>query len=192
MQQVRAGLKAIYLSGWQIAADNNLAGGMYPDQSIYPANSGPELVKKINRTLSRADEIEVMENGSPQRDWFAPILADADAGFNQNACFNQGVQLNASGGVDYLWEPSFFVNHDTIASPLAFPDDDMTFTVQVTDSNGCIDFDDVRINVFIANAGNDTIICSGDTIQGFIYGDPATTFDWSPACLLYTSDAADE
>ena len=51
----------------------------------------------------------------------------------------------------------------------------MTFTVQVTDSNGCIDFDDVRINVFIANAGNDTIICSGDTIQGFIYGDPATT-----------------
>ena len=81
MQQVRAGLKAIYLSGWQIAADNNLAGGMYPDQSIYPANSGPELVKKINRTLSRADEIEVMENGSPERDWFAPIIADAEAGF---------------------------------------------------------------------------------------------------------------
>ena len=81
MQQVRAGLKAIYLSGWQIAADNNLSGGMYPDQSIYPANSGPELVKKINRTLSRADEIEVLENGSPERDWFAPIIADAEAGF---------------------------------------------------------------------------------------------------------------
>ena len=117
--------------------------------------------------------------------------ADADAGFNQNACFNQGVQLNASGGVDYLWEPSFFVNHDTIASPLAFPDDDMTFTVQVTDSNGCIDFDDVRINVFIANAGNDTIICSGDTIQGFIYGDPATTFDWSPASSVSDASAYD-
>ena len=81
MQQVRAGLKAIYLSGWQIAADNNLSGGMYPDQSIYPANSGPELVKKINRTLSRADEIEVLENGTPERDWFAPIIADAEAGF---------------------------------------------------------------------------------------------------------------
>ena len=81
MQQVRAGLKAIYLSGWQIAADNNLSGGMYPDQSIYPANSGPELVKKINRTLSRADEIEVLESGSPERDWFAPIIADAEAGF---------------------------------------------------------------------------------------------------------------
>ena len=81
MQQVRAGLKAIYLSGWQIAADNNQAGGMYPDQSIYPANSGPELVKKINKTLARADEIEVLENGKPSRDWFAPIIADAEAGF---------------------------------------------------------------------------------------------------------------
>ena len=81
MQQVRAGLKAIYLSGWQIAADNNLAGGMYPDQSIYPANSGPELVKRINKTLTRADEIEVLENGKPERDWFAPIIADAEAGF---------------------------------------------------------------------------------------------------------------
>ena len=81
MQQIRAGLKAIYLSGWQIAADNNLAGGMYPDQSIYPANSGPELVKKINRTLARADEIEVLESGKPERDWFAPIIADAEAGF---------------------------------------------------------------------------------------------------------------
>ena len=81
MQQVRAGLKAIYLSGWQIAADNNVAGGMYPDQSIYPANSGPELVKRINKTLSRADEIEVLENGKPNRDWFAPIIADAEAGF---------------------------------------------------------------------------------------------------------------
>ncbi len=81
MQQVRAGLKAIYLSGWQIAADNNLGGGMYPDQSIYPANSGPELVKKINHTLARADEIEVLESGKPERDWFAPIIADAEAGF---------------------------------------------------------------------------------------------------------------
>ena len=65
MQQVRAGLKAIYLSGWQIAADNNVAGGMYPDQSIYPANSGPELVKRINKTLSRADEIEVVTLAAP-------------------------------------------------------------------------------------------------------------------------------
>ncbi len=80
MQMVRAGLKAIYLSGWQVAADANVAGAMYPDQSLYPANSGPELARKINKTLSRADQIEHMEGGA-KRDWFAPILADAEAGF---------------------------------------------------------------------------------------------------------------
>jgi isocitrate lyase len=80
MQMVRAGLKAIYLSGWQVAADANAAGAMYPDQSLYPANSGPELARKINKTLSRADQIEHMEGGA-KRDWFAPILADAEAGF---------------------------------------------------------------------------------------------------------------
>ena len=77
---VRAGLKAIYLSGWQVAADANTAGAMYPDQSLYPANAGPELCRRINRTLQRADQIEHMEGGA-KRDWFAPIVADAEAGF---------------------------------------------------------------------------------------------------------------
>ena len=80
MQMVRAGLKAIYLSGWQVAADSNVSGSMYPDQSLYPANSGPELARKINKTLSRADQIEHLEGGA-KRDWFAPIIADAEAGF---------------------------------------------------------------------------------------------------------------
>ena len=80
MQMVRAGLKAIYLSGWQVAADANTAGAMYPDQSLYPANAGPELCRKINRTLQRADQIEHSEGGAT-RDWFAPIVADAEAGF---------------------------------------------------------------------------------------------------------------
>jgi isocitrate lyase len=80
MQMVRAGLKAIYLSGWQVAADANTAGQMYPDQSLYPANAAPELVRKINRTLQRADQIEHSEGGV-KRDWFAPIVADAEAGF---------------------------------------------------------------------------------------------------------------
>jgi isocitrate lyase len=80
MQMVRAGLQAIYLSGWQVAADSNVAGAMYPDQSLYPANSGPELARKINKTLARADQIEHLEGGA-KRDWFAPILADAEAGF---------------------------------------------------------------------------------------------------------------
>jgi isocitrate lyase len=80
MQQIRAGLKAIYLSGWQVAADANTAGAMYPDQSLYPANAGPELCKRINNALQRADQIEHSEGGA-SRDWFAPIVADAEAGF---------------------------------------------------------------------------------------------------------------
>jgi isocitrate lyase len=80
MQMVRAGLEAIYLSGWQVAADANTAGAMYPDQSLYPANAAPELCRRINRTLQRADQIEHAEGGSG-RDWFAPIVADAEAGF---------------------------------------------------------------------------------------------------------------
>ena len=80
MQMVRAGLKAIYLSGWQAAADANTACSMYPDQSLYPANSGPELARRINRALQRADQIEHIE-GAAKRDWLAPIVADAEAGF---------------------------------------------------------------------------------------------------------------
>ncbi|ACK72428.1 isocitrate lyase [Gloeothece citriformis PCC 7424] len=80
MQMVKGGLKAIYLSGWQVAADANLAGTMYPDQSLYPANSGPELCRRINRTFQRADQIHHSE-GRNGVNWFAPIVADAEAGF---------------------------------------------------------------------------------------------------------------
>lgn len=80
LQQVKAGLKAIYLSGWQVAADANMSGHMYPDQSLYPVNSVPEVVKKINRTLQRADQIATSE-GSDDTYWMAPIVADAEAGF---------------------------------------------------------------------------------------------------------------
>lgn len=80
MQQVKAGLQAIYLSGWQVAADANLSGHMYPDQSLYPANSVPAVVKRINQTLQRADQIQHME-GSDDTDYFVPIVADAEAGF---------------------------------------------------------------------------------------------------------------
>jgi isocitrate lyase len=80
VQQVKAGLKAIYLSGWQVAADANLAGHMYPDQSLYPANSVPDVVKRINHALQRADQIHHAE-GKNGTYWFAPIVADAEAGF---------------------------------------------------------------------------------------------------------------
>jgi isocitrate lyase len=80
VQQVKAGLKAIYLSGWQVAADANLAGHMYPDQSLYPVNSVPTVVKRINQALQRADQIQHLEEEG-DIDWFAPIVADAEAGF---------------------------------------------------------------------------------------------------------------
>lgn len=83
VQQVQAGLKAIYLSGWQVAADANLAGQMYPDQSLYPANSVPDVVRKINQALQRADQVDHVA-GRNGIDWFAPIVADAEAGFGGN------------------------------------------------------------------------------------------------------------
>ncbi|MCB9897173.1 MAG: isocitrate lyase [Planctomycetes bacterium] len=80
MQQVRAGLKAVYLSGWQVAADANNAGQMYPDQSLYPASSVPDVVRRINNTLRRADQIQTLD-GKGDVDWYQPIVADAEAGF---------------------------------------------------------------------------------------------------------------
>src|SRR6266550_5979664 len=85
IQQVRAGLKAIYLSGWQVAADANLTGHMYPDQSLYPSNSVPQVVKRINQALQRADQIDYSEENYGTQ-WFAPIVADAEAGFG--GCLN--------------------------------------------------------------------------------------------------------
>jgi isocitrate lyase len=100
MQMVRAGLPAIYLSGWQVAADNNTAGNTYPDQSLYPANAGPELCRRINRTLARADQIEHSEGGV-KRDWFAPIIADAEAGFggplNAHEIMKAYIEAGAAG-----------------------------------------------------------------------------------------------
>jgi isocitrate lyase len=84
IQQVQAGLKAIYLSGWQVAADANLAGQMYPDQSLYPADSVPSVVRKINNALLRADQIQGLTENEENIYWLAPIVADAEAGFGGN------------------------------------------------------------------------------------------------------------
>ncbi|WP_456275953.1 isocitrate lyase [Bacillus sp. AK128] len=103
VQQVKAGLKAIYLSGWQVAADANLSGHMYPDQSLYPANSVPAVVKRINQALQRADQIQHLE-GSGDIDWFAPIVADAEAGFGgQLNVFElmKGMIESGAGGVHF-------------------------------------------------------------------------------------------
>ncbi|MFL1894976.1 isocitrate lyase [Aquimarina sp. 2-A2] len=84
VQEVEAGLEAIYLSGWQVAADANLAGQMYPDQSLYPANSVPQVVKRINNALLRADQIQVVNEETTTKDYLVPIVADAEAGFGGN------------------------------------------------------------------------------------------------------------
>jgi isocitrate lyase len=100
MQQVRAGLKAIYLSGWQVAADANLAESMYPDQSLYPANSVPSVVRRINNTLLRADQLSHAE-GDDSIDWMQPIVADAEAGFggvlNAHELMKAMIEAGAAG-----------------------------------------------------------------------------------------------
>ncbi|MCK9792306.1 isocitrate lyase [Isoptericola sp. 4D.3] len=105
VQQVKAGLQAVYLSGWQVAGDANLAGQTYPDQSLYPANSVPAVVRRINNALLRADQIDVAENGAPTRDWLAPIVADAEAGFGGplNA-YELMRSMIASGAAGVHWE----------------------------------------------------------------------------------------
>lgn len=105
VQQVKAGLEAIYLSGWQVAADANLAGQTYPDQSLYPANSVPSVVRRINNALLRADQIEHAEGTRSVDDWLVPIVADAEAGFGGplNA-FELQRGMIAAGAAGVHWE----------------------------------------------------------------------------------------
>lgn len=104
IQEVAAGMKAIYLSGWQVAGDANLAGEMYPDQSLYPANSVPSVVKRINNALLRRDQIEYMD-GEPTTDWMVPIVADAEAGFGGNLnAFELMKAMIEAGAAGVHWE----------------------------------------------------------------------------------------
>jgi isocitrate lyase len=104
IQEVSAGMKAIYLSGWQVAGDANLASEMYPDQSLYPANSVPAVVKRINNALMRRDQIEYLD-GEPQRDWMVPIVADAEAGFGGNLnAFELMKAMIEAGAAGVHWE----------------------------------------------------------------------------------------
>src|SRR5438045_5143250 len=98
MQQVKAGLKAIYVSGWQVAADANLAGEMYPDQSLYPANSVPSVIRRINNALLRADQIDRVERKN-DIDWLVPIVADAEAGFGGALNVFELIKAMIEGGV---------------------------------------------------------------------------------------------
>ena len=107
--------------------------------------------------------------------------ANANAGFNSSICPDDSVILSGSGGIEYSWEPSEFVDLSENATTFAFPNENMNFVLEVTDSNGCVDFDTVQILVFNATTNNDTVICVGDTIQADIFGDPATNISWNPS-----------
>jgi isocitrate lyase len=155
VQQVRAGLEAIYLSGWQVAADANLSGHMYPDQSLYPSNSVPEVVRRINRALLRADQIECAE-GKVSRHWMAPIVADAEAGFggplNSFELMKMMIEAGAAGvhfedqlasekkcghlGGKVLVPTSHFIRTLTAARLAADVMDTPTVLVARTDANG--------------------------------------------------------
>ena len=105
VQQVKAGLRAIYLSGWQVAADANLSGHTYPDQSLYPANSVPQVVRRINNALLRADQIEHAEGVSSVEDWLVPIVADAEAGFGGPlSAYELMKSMIAAGAAGVHWE----------------------------------------------------------------------------------------
>jgi len=105
VQQVQAGLKAIYLSGWQVAADANLSGEMYPDQSLYPVNSVPQVIKRINSALLRSDQISTMNGEEDAPHWLAPIVADAEAGFGGNLnAFELMKAMIDAGAAGVHWE----------------------------------------------------------------------------------------
>ena len=106
--------------------------------------------------------------------------AIANAGDDIDTCANVPILLQASGGVSYLWYDSLYLNHPDVANPIAFIDNDTSFVVQVTDSNGCIDTDTVKISIFLANTSNDTLICEGDSYQVNIYGDTPSAVFWIP------------
>lgn len=115
--------------------------------------------------------------------------AKADAGFSVSTCADTPVQLTASGGVNYSWSPQIYLNHSSLHNPMAFPNDDMDFVVQVEDSNGCFDTDTMRVTVFKVSINNDTLFCEGDSMMAFVGGDPATYFLWTPSIGISDSSS---
>ena len=137
----------------------------------YPIDTSNYIVSGFDaNNCSSSDTITIIVNPLP----------NANAGFNVNICEGDNTLLNASGGQSYLWTPSNYVNHDTIASPLAYPDTSMQFIVQVTDSNSCIATDTMLVIVFMIYTVDDTTICNGDSARLNVFGEPAVNFLWTP------------
>ena len=163
----------------------NGSGGNIPEWINSTSLSDPNIYNPIaspnsatNYILKVTDLFGCVNFDTILVDVFANVVADAGADID--TCANVPIPLQASGGVSYFWNDSINLNFNDIANPLAFPNDDIEFVVEVTDSNGCIGYDTLQISIFLANTSNDTVICSGDSFQPIIYGDLPSSISWSP------------
>ena len=163
----------------------NGSGGNIPEWINSTSLSDPNIYNPIaspnsatNYILKVTDLFGCINFDTILVDVFANV--EADAGADIDTCANVPIPLQASGGVSYLWLDSLYLNHPNVANPLAFPNDDIEFVVEVTDSNGCVGYDTLQISIFLANTSNDTVICSGDSFQPIIYGDLPSSISWSP------------
>ena len=147
------------------------------DPNIYNPISSPS--SSTSYILKVTDAFGCINFDTVLVDVFANVIANAGADID--TCANVPIPLQASGGVSYVWLDSLYINRPFVASPLAFPDDDIEFIVEVTDSNGCIGYDSVKVFLFLANTSNDTVICNGDSYQPNIYGDLPSTINWTPS-----------
>ena len=155
--------------------NNSLVNAVVADPIALPTDTTEYVVQGVDLN-GCVNTDTVLVNVNP--------LPDADAGFNVNICEGDNVLLGATGGVSYQWSPANFLNHDTVADPLAFPDTSMVFYVEVTDSNGCVASDSMGVTVFMIYTVDDQTICLGDSVQLNVFGEPAVSFSWSPATDL--------
>ncbi len=163
----------------------NGSGGNIPEWISTTTLSDPNIYNPISFTststnyiLKVTDTFGCINFDTILVDVFANVVADAGADID--TCANVPIPLQASGGVSYVWLDSLYINRPYVASPLAFPNDDIEFIVEVTDSNGCIGYDSVNVFIFLANASDDTLICKGDSYQANIYGDSPSAVFWLP------------
>ena len=153
-------------------AEDGLSNLLINNPFVTPSNTTTYVVEVT-------DSNDCKINDSITINLFNPTIASA--GFDQNICVNSSHLLQGSGGVIFHWEPEQYVNHPDSSTALCFPPDDIEFVLEVVDSNGCTDYDSVRISVFKINISNDTIICKGDSTKISVLGDPSTEFLWSPS-----------
>jgi len=146
------------------------------DPNIYNPIASPNLATSY--VLKVTDLFGCINFDTILVDIYANVVADAGADID--TCANVPIPLQASGGVSYFWLDSLYINRPNVANPLAFPNDDIEFVVEVTDSNGCIGYDTVQVFIFLANTSNDTLICEGDSYQANIYGDLPSAVFWVP------------